>query len=170
MSDKQIKYITPIGLKNSLQSFLDKLKNWLPIKKNKESVIITTPEYKNAVEIKSDGTIYIVGTNNDQISLQERINRGTEIVDTYLIALEYLEDYKNLGKLIYVLNDMTDDDGKVEYSSGLYVVLKNITTQKLILSKLGTTTHSEKDLGERVDALEQFVKTPININDINNFF
>lgn len=169
MSDNQIKYVTPIGLKKSFQSFLDKLKLWLPIKKNQDSVVITTPEYQNAVEIKSNGMIYIIGTNQDQISLQERINKGTEVVDSYLDALSYLESPDNLGKLIYVLNDLDEDnDGLIDYSAGLYVILKNLNTNQNVLVKLGTTTSSEKDLGERVDALEHFVKNPIKIE--NNIF
>ena len=169
MSDNQIKYVTPIGLKNSFQSFLDKLKTWLPIKKYQDSVVITTPEYQNAVEIKSNGMIYIIGTNQDQISLQERINKGTEVVDNYLDALSYLESQDNLGKLIYVLNDLDEDnDGFIDYSAGLYVILKNLNTNQNVLVKLGTTTSSEKDLGERVDALEHFVKNPIKIE--NNIF
>lgn len=166
MSDDQIKYITKTGLKNSFQSFLDKLKDWLPIKKNKDSVIITTPEYQNAVEIKSNGMIYIVGTNNDSVSLQERINKGTEVVDTYLDAFAYLENPDNLGKLIYVLNDFDKDgDQIVDYSAGLYVILKDIVSLQHHLVKLGTTTSSERDLGERVDALEYFVENPIEIKD-----
>lgn len=166
MSDNQIKYTTRTGLKNSFQSFLDRLKDWLPIKKNKNSVIITTPEYQNAVEIKSNGMIYIVGTNNDSVSLQERINKGTEVVDTYLDASAYLENPDNLGKLIYVLNDFDKDgDQIVDYSAGLYVILKDIVSLQHHLVKLGTTTSSEKDLGVRVDALEHFVENPIEIKD-----
>lgn len=171
MSNSQnVKYITPTGLQKSLQRFLDKLKDWLPVKKKGDSVVITTPEYQNAVEIKSNGMIYIVGTNNDQISLQQRINNGTEIVTTYLMAHAYLNNPKNLGKLIYVLEDTKDDNGIIVQSAGLYVVAKNIATQALILTKLGTTTTSEKDLGERVDALEHFVNNPLKEETINNIF
>ena len=169
MSNSQnVKYITPLGLQKSLQRFLDKLKDWLPIKKKGDSVVITTPEYQNAVEIKSNGMIYIVGTNNDQISLQQRINNGTEIVNKYIDAIGFLNSYDNIGKLIYVLEDTKNEDNTIIYSAGLYLVAKNIVTNNPILTKLGTTTSSEVDLGERVDALEQFVKNPIHIDDIIN--
>lgn len=160
-------YITTTGLKNTMQSFLNKLKEWLPIKKTEESVIIQAPEkapeaFKNSIEIKSDGMIYIIGTNQDQIQLQSRLDKiGTIIVDSSDDALSYLsEEY--LGSLIYI------KEGDSVYTAGLYTISINASLHgELMLVKLGTTTSSDVDLGERVDAIEQWIDKPLNTDEID---
>lgn len=156
-------YITTTGLKNTMQSFLNKLKEWLPIKKAEESVIIQSPEtFQNSIEIKSDGMIYIIGTNHDQIQLQSRLDKiGTIIVDSSDDALGYLsEEY--LGSLIYI------KEGDSVYTAGLYTISINASLHgELMLVKLGTTTSSDVDLGERVDAIEQWINKPLNTDEID---
>ena len=103
------KYITETGLKKSFQNFLDKLKEWLPIKKNGDSVAIQAPEtFENALEIKSDGMIYIIGTNRNTIKLQERLDKiGTIMAENKEDAQKYLvDDY--LGSMVYVKNGSED--------------------------------------------------------------
>lgn len=156
-------YITTTGLKNTMQSFLNKLKEWLPIKKTEESVVIQSPEtFQNSIEIKSDGMIYIIGTNHDQIQLQSRLDKiGTIIVDSPDDALSYLsEEY--LGNLIYI------KEGDSVYTAGLYTISINASLHgELMLVKLGTTTSSDVDLGERVDAIELWIDKPLNIDEID---
>lgn len=161
-------YITKEGLKETLSNYTKSLTKWLPIKKNNNSVVIEAPEntpesFKNALEIKSDGMIYIVGTNNDTVQLQSRLDKiGTIITETPEEASAYLSQ-EYLGSLLYIKN------GNDSYISGLYTIGINASASgSLMLIKLGTTTSSEEDLGTRVDALEDFVDTPLSFNEIDD--
>jgi hypothetical protein len=164
-------YITETGLKKSFQSFLDKLKEWLPIKKQEDSVVIQAPEtFKNALEIKSDGMIYIIGTNSDTIKLQERLDRvGTIVAETVDVAKTYLKS-EYLGSMIYI------KEGAADFVAGLYTIgIDAANHGALKLIKMGTTTSSAEDLGERVDILEdrcdnldKFVADPLDKGEIDN--
>ena len=161
-------YITDQGLKNTLQSFLDKLKEWLPFRKtiSGETEIISFPSkelYKNTFEIHSDGKIYILGTNNHPEHLQASLDKkGTTIVqsidDIYLFLTE-----ENIGRLIYLIN------GNEEYPSGLYIIGIDANNGGVpILIRIGTTV-GEKELETRVVILEQWKQNGMmNENDIND--
>lgn len=156
-------YITKEGLKQTLANYTNSLKSWLPLKKKDDSVVIEAPTtYKNALEIKSDGMIYVIGTNNDTIQLQSRLDKiGTVIVETPEEASDYLtQEY--LGSLIYIRT------GNDSYVAGLYTIGINASASgSLMLVKLGTTTSSSEDLGTRVDALEDFVDKPLEFSEID---
>lgn len=165
------KYITETGLKITLQNFLNRLKEWLPIKKQENSVVIQSPEtFENALEIKSDGMIYIIGTNRNTIKLQERLDKiGTIIAENEEVAQNYLtEEY--LGSMIYIKT------GSENFVAGLYTIGINASSGgSLMLIKLGTTTSSTEDLGVRVDALEDrcdnledFVEDPLDQSEIDS--
>lgn len=157
-------YITTTGLKNTLQSFLDKLKEWLPIKKTEESVIIQSPEtFLNSIEIKYDGKIYILGTNNQPEHLQASLDKkGTTIVKSINDINLFLTE-ENIGRFIYVI------DGNEEYPSGLYIIGIDANNGGVpILIRIGTTV-GEKGLETRVVVLEQWKRTGMmDENDIND--
>lgn len=160
-------YITKEGLKQTLLNYTNSLKNWLPLKKTDQSVVIEAPKeapetFKNALEIKSDGMIYVIGTNNDSIQLQSRLDKiGTIMTETPEEALTYLSQ-EYLGSLLYIKN------GNQSYISGLYTIGINASASgSLMLVKIGTTTSSAEDLGTRVDALEDFVDKPLEFSEID---
>ena len=160
-------YITKEGLRQTLLNYTNSLKNWLPLKKTDQSVVIEAPKeapetFKNALEIKSDGMIYVIGTNNDSIQLQSRLDKiGTIMTETPEEALTYLSQ-EYLGSLLYIKN------GNQSYISGLYTIGINASASgSLMLVKIGTTTSSAEDLGTRVDALEDFVDKPLEFSEID---
>lgn len=153
-------YITTTGLKNTMQSFLNKLKEWLPIKKEDSKVKIQGPSFKDAMEIDIDGEIKIIGTNTNPVSLRSWIDsKGTIIVDTYEDALQYqLDQY--LGSFIYIKNSSGEN------YEGLYLVCLKPYGGSVILSRIGTTTSSE-DINIRIDKLEGWIENPLTNNEID---
>lgn len=153
-------YITSNGLKNTLQSFLNKLKSWLPIKREESKVKIQGPTFKDAMEIDVDGEIKIIGTNTNPVSLRSWIeSKGTIVVDTYEDALQYQID-QYLGSFIYVKN------ASGENYEGLYLVCLKPYGGSVVLSRVGTTTSGE-DVGLRIDRLEGWIENPLTNNEID---
>lgn len=159
-------YITTSGLKTTLTNYTSSLKKWitsiLPFKKDEDGIKISANEsFENSLEIKKNGMIYIVGTNHNTINLQAKLDTvGTIVCKNHTEAQQYIkEEYK--GSLIYI------EEGDVNNTPGLYTISKNLNTGTWILTKLGTTTSSEVDLGERVDKLEQFTKDIIENEKID---
>ena len=154
-------YVTETGLKNTFQSFLNKLKDWLPIKKSNDKVVITGPTYKEALEIDVDGEIKIIGTNSSPKSLRNWIDsKGTIVVQNYSEASQYISlDY--LGSLIYIKESSED------YLEGLYAISINSNGGSIMISKIGMTTSSDEDLGVRVDRLENWIDNPLTVGDID---
>ena len=163
-------YITNNALKNTFAKFTAALKSWLPIKFEDvnndgvpDKVVIQTPEYKNVMEIDTDGNIYIIGTDSDPIKLQERLNNiGTLQADTYKDAKQYLNDRSNLGKLVYVLENSDEAD------AGLYTIALDAGNHgNLLLLRVGTTTNNNESLESTVIRLENWMDNPIDNNDID---
>ena len=107
-------YVTETGLKNTLQSFLNKLKEWLPFRKSTTSEgvdVVSFPSsikenetFKNTMELHSDGKIFILGTNRDPIHLQESIeSKGTTFVDGIDNLKSFLKE-ENKGRFFYLNN------------------------------------------------------------------
>ena len=117
---------------------------------------------RNALEIRKDGMIYIITDlkTNSIESLQNTLaKKGTSICTTY-DEISYYISKDNIGKLIYVDNNITYDGG--EYTPGLYVI-GNSTIGTPVLTKLGTTSSSSVDLSQRVDDIE------IRIGNLEDF-
>lgn len=117
---------------------------------------------RNALEIRKDGMIYIITDlkTNSIESLQNTLaKKGTAVCNTY-DEISYYISKDNIGKLIYVDNNIIYDGG--EYTSGLYVI-GNSATGVPVLTKLGTTSSSSVDLSQRVDDIE------IRIGNLEDF-
>lgn len=164
------KYITNNALKNTFVKFTSALKSWLPIKLvdtnddgTPDKVVIQTPEYKNIMEIDVDGNIYIIGTDQDPIKLQDRLNTiGTLHADNYEDAKQYLNDRSNLGKLVYVMESNEEAD------AGLYTITLDAGNHgNLLLLRIGTTTNNFESLESTVDRLESWMDNPIKNTDID---
>ena len=117
---------------------------------------------RNALEIRKNGMIYIITDlkTNSIESLQNILEKKGTTVCTIFDEVSYYISKDNIGKLIYVDNNITYDGG--EYTPGLYVIGNN-TMGIPVLTKLGTTSSSSIDLSQRVDDIE------IRITNLENF-
>lgn len=162
-------------------------------KSNKDTILsvgvgVSDDIRKNAIEIKKDGTIYIITdiNTNSVESLQNIINNSkTTLVDNYSDLIQYLS-LDNLGRLFLLTKDSIYEG--TTYISGLYMV--SMVNDKPGLIRFGETSSTSKDYGEiiseleirigelekieervinleeRVDVLEEWKESPLSISDL----